>query len=66
LLGENPSWFVVPNNHFSGTPLYMAPEILFGRKFNEKCDVYSFGIILWQMLTRKDPFTHHNDLKGED
>lgn len=27
----------------------MAPEVLMGKKFNEKCDVYSFGIILWQV-----------------
>mmetsp|Transcript_4789 Transcript_4789/g.6690 ORF Transcript_4789/g.6690 Transcript_4789/m.6690 type:complete len:664 (+) Transcript_4789:78-2069(+) len=46
-----------------GTPLWMAPEILMGQAFNEKCDVYSFGIILWQFITRKDPYENHTDFK---
>ena len=39
-----------------GTPLWMAPEVLAGKSFNEKADVYSFGIVLWEILTRKEPF----------
>jgi serine/threonine protein kinase len=43
-----------------GTPLWMAPEVMLFQKFNEKCDVYSFGIILWELLTRDVPFKDHN------
>lgn len=46
-----------------GTPLWMAPEIMMGKPFTEKVDVYSFGIILWQILTRQEPFAHHKNLK---
>jgi len=40
----------------SGTPLWMAPEVINSTKYTEKCDVYSFGIILWEMISRKKPY----------
>ena len=39
-----------------GTPMWMAPEIIMGRKYTEKADVYAFGIILWEILTREEPY----------
>ena len=39
-----------------GTPEWTAPEILKGEKFNEKADVYSFGVILWEMASRLKPW----------
>jgi len=36
-----------------GTPLYVAPEILRMHRYGNKVDVYSFSMILWQMLTGK-------------
>jgi len=41
-----------------GTPYWMAPELLAFRPFDEKVDVYAFGIILWEFLTRELPFQH--------
>ncbi|KAL6637840.1 hypothetical protein ACP70R_025412 [Stipagrostis hirtigluma subsp. patula] len=32
----------------TGTLGYMAPEVLEGRPYDHKCDVYSFGILLWE------------------
>jgi len=39
-----------------GTPMTMAPEIIMNKKYNESVDVYSFGIILHQMLFGSPPF----------
>ncbi|MFS7918921.1 putative dual-specificity kinase TKL-Pl-4 family [Helianthus anomalus] len=32
----------------TGTLGYMAPEVLQGKPYNRKCDVYSFGVCLWE------------------
>jgi hypothetical protein len=45
-----------------GTPLWMAPEILSGKEFDEKADVYSFGLILWQILTRLELFPEQDNI----
>jgi len=37
-------------------PIWLAPEIISNQKYTEKADVYSFGIIIWELLARKVPF----------
>ncbi|XP_057715918.1 mitogen-activated protein kinase kinase kinase 7-like isoform X1 [Corythoichthys intestinalis] len=39
-----------------GSAAWMAPEVFEGSNYSEKCDVFSWGIILWEVLTRKKPF----------
>ncbi|XP_076819477.1 mitogen-activated protein kinase kinase kinase 7-like isoform X2 [Clavelina lepadiformis] len=39
-----------------GSAAWMAPEVFEGCQYSEKCDVFSWGIILWEVLTRKKPF----------
>ena len=39
-----------------GTPIYMAPEVIEGKRYNGKADVYSFGIIMFQILTDTKPY----------
>ena len=39
-----------------GTPAYAAPEVLSRQKYSHSADVYSFGVCLWEMLTRKVPY----------
>ncbi|GJQ14531.1 hypothetical protein GpartN1_g6322.t1 [Galdieria partita] len=39
-----------------GTFQYMAPEVLANQPYSEKADVYSFGIILWEMVAKQLPY----------
>ncbi|XP_063626070.1 mitogen-activated protein kinase kinase kinase 7-like [Cydia splendana] len=39
-----------------GSAAWMAPEVFEGSNYTEKCDVFSWGIILWEVLSRRKPF----------
>jgi NIMA (never in mitosis gene a)-related kinase len=39
-----------------GTPYYFSPEICEGKAYNNKSDVWSLGVVLYEMLTLKHPF----------
>ena len=40
-----------------GSIPYMAPEVALGKPYNEKCDVFSFGILLYEIISLKPPFS---------
>jgi len=40
----------------AGSPRYMAPECLSGETYNMKADVYSFAIVLWEILAGQTPY----------
>ncbi|KAK6913973.1 Serine-threonine/tyrosine-protein kinase, catalytic domain [Dillenia turbinata] len=40
----------------TGTLGYMAPEVLEGKPYNRRCDVYSFGICLWEIYCCDMPY----------
>lgn len=39
-----------------GTPLWMAPEMISNQEWSDKTDVYAFGIIMWEIFSRKKLF----------
>ncbi|TVU33108.1 hypothetical protein EJB05_24893, partial [Eragrostis curvula] len=47
----------------AGTPEWMAPEVLRNEPSNEKCDVYSFGVILWELATMRVPWSGLNPMQ---
>ena len=55
-LSRYQSKFDADNHGKIGTPHWMAPEILRGEKYSRAADVYSFGVIMWEMLTSDIPF----------
>ncbi|KAI3507107.1 hypothetical protein L1887_21874 [Cichorium endivia] len=48
----------------TGTYRWMAPEVIEHRPYNHKADVFSFGIVLWELLTHKLPYANLTPLQA--
>ena len=48
-----------------GTPRYLAPEASLSYAYDERCDVYSFALLLWQLLHQTEPFEGVSDATSE-
>lgn len=48
--------FGVKTSNIVGTPYYMAPEIISRLDYDEKVDVWSYGVLLYEIVTCKKPF----------
>eukprot|EP00754_Rhynchopus_humris_P029342 Rhum_TRINITY_DN15211_c10_g1::Rhum_TRINITY_DN15211_c10_g1_i2::g.144968::m.144968/K08857/NEK1_4_5; NIMA (never in mitosis gene a)-related kinase 1/4/5 len=48
---------------FCGTPYYLAPELWENKKYGKKADVWSLGVLLYEMCALKRPYTAQN-MKG--
>ncbi|KAL2547355.1 PAS domain-containing protein tyrosine kinase family protein [Forsythia ovata] len=46
-----------------GTPQWMAPEVLRNEPSTEKSDVFSFGVVLWELVTESIPWSNLNSLQ---
>ncbi|XP_062217685.1 serine/threonine-protein kinase EDR1-like [Phragmites australis] len=44
------------DNFSAGTPEWMAPELIRNEPFTEKCDIFSLGVIMWELCTLSRPW----------
>ena len=52
----NESTPITVGNQFLGTIKYAAPELLFGKSYDKSIDIYSFGMILYELIFKKPCF----------
>ena len=54
------NWIYLFVSSSPGTVRWMAPEVFADDRghYNEKCDVYSWAITLWEVMARRIPFHH--------
>ncbi|MCA1829288.1 MAG: serine/threonine protein kinase, partial [Myxococcales bacterium] len=55
--GENPEGDITNAGTFMGSPHYIAPEQARNQSPDQRCDIYSLGVLLYHMLTGRVPFT---------
>jgi len=46
----------------AGTPYYLSPEMIKGKPYNFKTDVWSLGVLLYWLCTHRPPFNARNKL----
>ncbi|RHZ79129.1 hypothetical protein Glove_151g89 [Diversispora epigaea] len=49
-----------PSNSIYGNLPFVAPEVYCGQSYTEKSDIYSIGILMWEVITGKIPHGDHD------
>lgn len=47
-------------NTFIGTPYFLSPEILTSQPYSYKCDIWSLGVVVYELMTFTIPFKGNN------
>ncbi|CAD8204530.1 unnamed protein product [Paramecium pentaurelia] len=55
---DNPD--LIANQSQIGTPFYAAPQVLIGDNYSNKCDVYSLGVIIYELVYQKIPSLYYD------
>ncbi|CAD8144278.1 unnamed protein product [Paramecium pentaurelia] len=50
----------------AGTPLYMAPQVILRQPYTSKCDIWSLGMILYELLFQKPPINAENIIQLQE
>ena len=48
----------------TGTYRWMAPEVIQHKPYSGKADIYSFAVVMWQLLTRQEPFCEYSAIEA--
>lgn len=48
----------------TGTYRWMAPEVINHQPYDQKADIFSFAIVLWELLTAKIPYENMTPLQA--
>jgi len=52
----------LPDDDWSGTPIYMAPEQFMSAALTVQCDIYAIGVLLFEALTAKLPWREMGEM----
>jgi hypothetical protein len=55
-----------PKMTVKGTDYYMAPEVAAGKGYNNAADVFSFGLVMWEIISRELPDDLADEIKAGD
>ncbi|MFO8005402.1 protein kinase domain-containing protein [Thioalkalivibrio sp.] len=57
---SDPDWRADEDGYVAGSPHYMAPEQIRGQPTDARADLYSVGVVLYELLTGATPFRGHD------